>query len=320
MANIQTLDRLDQKLLAELDANARAPLSQVAKGIRLGSDLVHYRFERLIERGVVLRTSAVVDFYRAGKTLYKVYLRLRNQTGQYKAIEKHLNRSVDLHWFARTHGKWDLIFSFYAEHSRTAYLQMTSVLEPYAEHILETAVLTVVSRVRFSGTFGIKRGRARTTIGESPDSVELDPLEIKLLKSLEQDARIPTTHLAEHLGTTQAIIDYRRKRLEQLGLITGYRLHIDSPRLGLSLYKLCLRLRSYKQTVLNAIEKFCERSPFGVCVIHQLGEWLIELEVEVSDHSELHQIVDDLREELGEDLLSIDPLLVKDCYYLNRTE
>ena len=160
----------------------------------------------------------------------------------------------------------------------------------------------------------------KTVIGEEPDVISLEPIELALLKALENDARTPVTALAVKLKTTPAVIDYRRKKLEQQGIINGYRLHINQRALGLALYKLCLKLRSHNPKVLQAIEDFCRDSEYGVCVIHQLGDWLTELEVEVQSYQQLHEIVDALRTLLGDALQAIDPLLVRDCYYLNRSE
>ncbi len=320
MAETTKLDRLDRLLLAELDAEANQPLRRIAKTLRLGSDLVHYRMQRLQREKVFLRTGAIVDHYRAGKTLYKIYLRLENHLELVARLEKHLNRKLQLHWFARTYGRWDVIFSFYADTPQEASRALVSSLEPYASQVLETAVLTVTQRIRYSNTFGQRRKKVATTIGDDPGHLEIDPLEKQLLVILERDARAPTVQIARELKSTPAIVDYRIKKLEENRLIRGYRLHINHSALGLMLYKLCLRLRDYQQATLDRIEQFAEKHPNAVCIIYQLGEWLLELEIEVRDTDELNLTIDALRSELAESLQSIDYLLIRDCYYLNRVE
>ncbi|MCZ2860935.1 Lrp/AsnC family transcriptional regulator [Blastococcus sp. VKM Ac-2987] len=56
-----------------------------------------------------------------------------------------------------------------------------------------------------------------------------------LLAALARDGRASFTDLAERVGLSVSAVHQRVRRLEQRGLITGYRATLDAPQIGLPL-------------------------------------------------------------------------------------
>ncbi len=67
---------------------------------------------------------------------------------------------------------------------------------------------------------------------EAPPAVDVDRL---LLAALARDGRASFTELAEKVGLSVSAVHQRVRRLEQRGLITGYRATLDPKLLGLPL-------------------------------------------------------------------------------------
>ena len=61
----------------------------------------------------------------------------------------------------------------------------------------------------------------------------LDPFDRKMLDVLAADGRISVTELARRIGLSKSPTQARLKRLEETGVITGYRALYDPIRLGL---------------------------------------------------------------------------------------
>ena len=55
----------------------------------------------------------------------------------------------------------------------------------------------------------------------------MDALDRKLLEMLRENAREPITSLAQGLGVSRATITERMRKLEESGIITGYRVHVS---------------------------------------------------------------------------------------------
>lgn len=61
----------------------------------------------------------------------------------------------------------------------------------------------------------------------------LDQIDWKLLKELQEDARISFAELGRRVGLTTPAIIERVRKLEDAGIITGYRAEIDTTKVGL---------------------------------------------------------------------------------------
>lgn len=63
----------------------------------------------------------------------------------------------------------------------------------------------------------------------------LDGTDVKILRALAADARLPVAELARAIGLSPPSVAERIKRLEESGVIQGYTLEIDAASLGLPL-------------------------------------------------------------------------------------
>src|SRR3989338_6323874 len=72
------LDVKDKRILKELFGDGRAPLSAIAKKVGLSTEVVNYRVNGLIKKGILIGFNTVIDVNRIGWQIYFVYIRLRN--------------------------------------------------------------------------------------------------------------------------------------------------------------------------------------------------------------------------------------------------
>ncbi len=67
----------------------------------------------------------------------------------------------------------------------------------------------------------------------TPDSGKLDFINQRLLAELQRDPRIPMTELGRRIGMSAPAVTERVRRLEETGVIQGYRLDVNPSALGL---------------------------------------------------------------------------------------
>ena len=85
---------------------------------------------------------------------------------------------------------------------------------------------------------------------------ELDKTDLKILKLLQQNARIPMTELAEKVGLSTTSVTERVRRLERDNLITGYHAHLNPHALGQSLLVFVeLKLRSKSGNIFEDFKR-----------------------------------------------------------------
>ena len=67
----------------------------------------------------------------------------------------------------------------------------------------------------------------------APSSRELDDINLRILSELRRDPRLTMAALGRLIGMSSPAVTERVRRLEEVGVIAGYRLDISPPALGL---------------------------------------------------------------------------------------
>ncbi|WP_433012275.1 Lrp/AsnC family transcriptional regulator [Kribbella sp. CA-294648] len=118
----------------------------------------------------------------------------------------------------------------------------------------------------------------------------LDDLNIRLLTELSADPRLRTTELARRLGVSAPTVRERVTRLEESGVIRGYRLEIDPGALGLPVGA-WVRLRPGPGQIPRIIE-LAERIA-EVVECHRIsGDDCFLMRVQVAEIAGLEDILD----------------------------
>jgi DNA-binding Lrp family transcriptional regulator len=72
------------------------------------------------------------------------------------------------------------------------------------------------------------------------DTVELDSIDLAILRELQNDGRMTNVELASRVGISAPPCLRRVRRLEEAGIIAGYRAILDTTRLGQEIVAFCL--------------------------------------------------------------------------------
>ena len=87
--------------------------------------------------------------------------------------------------------------------------------------------------------------------------VELDDIDMNIIKKLSSNSRKSLVDIAYELKTTVRIVNYRIKQLVQNRIVTGFRIAIDYSKLGIQFYKLLIYLENpTEQEIKNLIHYF----------------------------------------------------------------
>ena len=88
------------------------------------------------------------------------------------------------------------------------------------------------------------------------DRVDLDRFDQAILRELSADGRMSATELARRIGLSKSPTQARMKRLEDAGVITGYRANLDPIRTGRAHVAFVeVRLSDTREAALQAFNK-----------------------------------------------------------------
>jgi Lrp/AsnC family leucine-responsive transcriptional regulator len=134
--------------------------------------------------------------------------------------------------------------------------------------------------------------RKKVEVFGGKKKVEVDELDFKILKLITPNARMPTIEIAKKLNLTTFTIKNRIKKLIEFGVIKGYKVTIDFPRLGYYFYKVDVLLKEPKKYI--KILKYVESNPYLNHIIKSIGYVDLELIFYLNTSNKLNDIMGDL--------------------------
>jgi DNA-binding Lrp family transcriptional regulator len=116
---------------------------------------------------------------------------------------------------------------------------------------------------------------------------------MKLLRVIFSDARLPTIKIAEKLGVTTATVKNRMRALEKKGVINGYSIWINFPKLDYNLYKLDIYLKDCD--LKNKINQHIINNPHIRSHYISLGDTSdLEYEIILKNVNQLHEFMESI--------------------------
>ena len=104
------LDIKDKKILYQLDVNSRQSASQIGKQTGLPKNVVTYRINRLVEKGIINTFYTVIDAFRLGYISIRIYITFQYTTPEIeqKIIDYFIKNNYT-YWIASTEGRYHLV-------------------------------------------------------------------------------------------------------------------------------------------------------------------------------------------------------------------
>lgn len=312
---IVELDSLDKEILYALDHDARQSVADLARLLDVSRDRISYRVEKLVEDGVITNFSASLNPYKLGLVAYKTYLRLRNDRRRIAQITRYLSKHPHIFWVAECEGSWDFIFVAFSRTPRDFHLLQNSLLEEFSEIILDFAVYTLVDVTFFRKRYFLMEGSAGFSFGGEPQALKLDKVDLSLAEQLASDCRRTYKEISRSARISESAVASRIARLEELGVILGYRIGVDYGKLGMTMFKVQVQLQKFSDQGEEQILQFCRKNPFIALFIRQIGDYKLELEMETYGYDHLNEIRRELREEFPYLIKQMDATVIREQYY-----
>ena len=116
------------------------------------------------------------------------------------------------------------------------------------------------------------------------ESTPIDATDRRLLRALQADGRAAVTGLAESLGLSATPCLRRLRRLEEAGVITGYRAEIEPRSIGLHVQAFVqVSLTSHAEELVDAFHRALAARPEVVAAYAMSGEMDYLLHILVRD-------------------------------------
>jgi DNA-binding Lrp family transcriptional regulator len=315
------LDKKDFRILYELDFNSRMPTTELARRVGLSQQVADYRLRSLVKEGVIVGAMALIDPHKLGYFSFRAYMRFQNVTPKKETeIIDYFKKHLPSLWVISTSGRWDLESVLVCRnpvHFGNVIKKMKADIGAY---IRDYNLSASVVNYHFKRSYLIGAERTHSIYpryGFEPAIEHLDEIDIKILEILSKDARKSNVEIGKEVGLTYNAVKKRIERLEERGVIQGYRVLIDLGKIRKRYYKALITLRSVDEKTEKRIYQFCASNPRITYLVEVMGEWDIELEAEVDDEEEFRAIMMSFRDQFGEKIQDYEILHVYKEHKMN---
>ncbi|HIH10086.1 MAG TPA: winged helix-turn-helix transcriptional regulator [Candidatus Diapherotrites archaeon] len=310
MAKI-ALDLTDRKILSELDRNCRIPASILAKRVGKSREAVKYRVGQLVQSGVIEKFQAAINPSKLGNLMFKVYLKLENTPDEREKFFEELKENKQIYWMGISDGAYDCVFAILSKSAEGFYDEINFLLSRWQHLIVSKYVGTMVDTTAYNKKFFLseKDGIPRLVAGQHAEN-SVDGLDMKILSILANDARLPIAELSRRVGSTIEIARSRIGKMEEKGIIVGYRIAVDFNKLGLEFFKAILYFKSLSEKDEKALYEWMRVHPNSLYYIRSLAPWEAEFEFAVESYQHFNSIINELRRKFPQVIRNYEHLIM----------
>jgi DNA-binding Lrp family transcriptional regulator len=293
------LDVKDLKIIKELDKNCRQSNNQIARKVGLSKEVVKYRIDRLLERDVIKRFYMLSNYFKLGINKYKLYFRIKNaDKNKIEEIGKYFVDHNKTEWVVTCTGRWDFIIGFLVRNVNEFDYEIQKFMNHYYEFVHEKAVSTTLFLAHHERQLMKSKKKFTDRVHHtSRDLLEkISDLDMKILLTITNNARMPLVDIAKKLNTTSRVIGYRLKEMEKKKIILAYKAHIDPKSLGGLFCKMFVYLSNTQEKNLNDFINYASSMNGIVWPQRVMASWDFELDFELNSYDEFQDVIRTLKE------------------------
>jgi len=271
------LDKIDRKILYELDVDSRQTNSQISKKVGTSKEVVNYRINKLEEKGVIIRYSTIIDLFKIGYKKYKIYIKLRGASKEKKEeIGKYFFENKNTEWVIIGSGRWEVIANYFSRNEQEFDDEVQEFMNKYHEYIQEKATVTTLqishaTREYLGEKKSPKKEYIEYNIERSAESI--DETDKQILHTIANNARMSIIEIAKLAKTTARIVQYRLKEMKRKKIILAYKVTINPAKIGKMLCKACFYLGAADRKRIKEFMKYLHNIEEGIWPQKILGPW-----------------------------------------------
>ena len=294
------LDLLDKKIMYELDLNARASVTEIAKKVRASKETVNFRIKRLLKEGYIKGFYTVFNTAKLGYFYYKTFLKFHRTTPEIeKEIIEYVKSQKNCAYLGSCEGPYDLTFLLMVKNARQFKEFLTNFKEKFGDYVPEKEVHTVLTTHRLNEKFLFAGKTSKHSFYQDEIShYSIDIIDAKIMQILSTEARINLIDLGNKINIDSKVVKYRIKKLEKEGIIIAYVSAPNFGKLGLQFIQINFNLKNIKTA--SSIIEFFDKTNKCLYALELLGKYDLTIEIHVENDGVLREIMEDFKQQFVE--------------------
>jgi DNA-binding Lrp family transcriptional regulator len=305
------LDALDSKILAVLDQNARLSESAIGKKVGASKQVVRYRLKRFQKNKIVENYYTILDVGKLGFDSYYVFVQL---TGLNSKQETELYQKVlklpHIAWLVTGVGRWDAVILFCAQTIAQFNNQLAELKILFGPHLHEYTFTTLIQAEHISYKF-LKSSTTKSFKTTPKNKIySLDETERRIMRILNQSARMPVTEIAKLTSFPVHTVHYRLRQLKKEDIIQGFKPKINVQKLGIQWHLLLISFNPVSAERINMFISYCKQHKNVYYLTNTVGQYNMMLDVHVKTTEEFREFLFDIKNAFEDVILLYESMVV----------
>ena len=295
---MKNIDATDKQILYQLDINSRQSFSTIGRKVNLDKGVVRYRIENLVSKGIIKDFYTYINAKKLGFIPIRLHFILQYMSSkkEQEMIDFFMKNKLTT-LVITTSGFFDMSVVFDISDINDFISLWKRIQQQFGYYIQKQFLTFFIDQISFVSSYLLlgtpqKSERRYSYLIKGGTQVKYDKTDIDILKHLAPHARMSLTDLADNLDMSPNTISSRIARLKAKGVISGYRIRMDSQKLGFYFVKIYIKLRDYNS--ISTLIEYLRYNPYLTAVDRNTGNYQLELEFYLEDIVKIHQIMDDL--------------------------
>lgn len=306
------LSALERDLLSVTQLSAHQPITEVADLIGVKVAAVRHAMHRLKEKGLIAGTKPFVNLCPLGFTYQTVLFSVSSMTKEQKQkLVQAMAASQHIVWCGEYSGELRFGMTL-AVRSPVAVIEaLDAIIKRFGPVINRKEVATKTSMTFFprkylsDSSFDLS---SSFSFQAQPGTDALDSVEHEILSVLKTGSDPSLRQISEKLRIPISTVSRRLQSLQKRSILQGFFHEIDVRKLGMESHVLLLYTRGLEQKLKCSLMQFCQKHPFVTFLVESFGSWDFDIGVECPQSLALTELIDDLHDLIGSELISIRAL------------
>lgn len=319
MPEINHLTKTEQSILRQLELNARIPFSKIGKKTRMSQQRISYAVDSLIRKNIIKQFYTLIDYSRLNVINFRVYFKVSYATeAEFEELIDHLKQEPCTSWIATGGGRYDLICTFFAPNPSNFNKTLKEIMRKFSNELEDYTILTSIVTREFGRKYLFPVPHTihkEIIVGGDREPEVLDNTDLMILNLIAQNARISAVEIGGKLQLTAKTVIKKIKKLIKKELIKGFKPTLNIRGMGYMGFILNIRSHNIVPEIEDKLIDYLKMHPNVVSVVKTLGEWDLEIQIEVKSWYVYRKIVIEIKQKFKSLIYDLESIPIYKAYH-----
>lgn len=309
------LDLKDQKILSELNRNSRQSFSQIGKAVKLPKSVVSFRVKKLTDTGIIDLFCTIINKYALGYRYARVFLKFSkfNESVE-KELLHFLSKRKNINLIATLHGRYDFYIASLVRDIKDFNEIYSQIIYKFHHYLLAKDLSITHGVYNFQPCYlpKVRNNHPPEYRGFQPHDFDYH-----IINLIKENSRIPLLDIAAKTKLSPQSVRKRIQKLIKEGVLMSFRIRLNHQLAGYHHFHTFLTLSKVTEKDEKEIISFLSSLPSTLKITKSIGKYDLEFESLLKSNFQLHEIVQNLRNQFPKQIQTVDEALIYKIHPIN---